>query len=155
MSQEPALTREALRQAAERRFAEALEHSGLPDPRDRYRGWLRELRSRDDQGFRKALEYFDRNLVAAVAEPGSDPWREWTAYGMRLAQRLHPGSPVCIDATGRSRPATADAPLEELILHLPSSTRDPALAIRIPASLSEAQQATLELLVGTGGQGGR
>lgn len=149
MSQQSGSPREDPRAAADRRFAEALEHSGLPDPRDRYRDWLRRLRSQDDAGFRKAVEYFDRQLVAAVAHPTSDPWQEWTRFGMWLAQRLRPGSPVRIDATGRSRPASAeDAPLDELVLHLPDSTREQALAVRMPAELSEAQRATLELLVG-------
>ena len=148
MSQQSGSPQEDPRAAADRRFAEALEHSGLPDPRNRYRDWLRRLRSQDDAGFRKAVEYFDRQLVSAVADSATDPWQEWTRFGMWLAQRLHPGSPVRIDATGRSRPASPDAALDELILHLPSSTRQPALAIRMPAKLSAAQKATLELLVG-------
>lgn len=148
MSQQSGAPRDDPRAEADRRFAEALERSGLPDPRDRYRDWLRQLRAQDEAGFRKAIEYFDRRLVSAVAAPDSDPWREWTQFGMWLAQRLHPGSPVRIDASGRSRPASADAPLDELILHLPGSTREPALPVRIPAELSEPQRTTLELLVG-------
>lgn len=135
---------------ADRRLAEALEHSGLPDPRNRYREWLRELRGRDEAAFRKALEYYDRQLVQTVAAPDSDPLREWTEYGLRLAQRLREGSAVRIDPTGRSHPAGAEAPLEDLLLHLPTSAREKALAIRLPARLSPAQEATYALLVEQG-----
>ena len=135
------------RKQADRRFAAALEASGAPDPRERYRAWLRELRGRDEAAFRKALDYFENQLVPAVANPGSDPLLEWTEYGLRLAQRLRPGSAVSIDATGRSRPYEPPAPLDELVLHLPRATREQALAVRLPPHLSPAQQATLELLV--------
>lgn len=135
---------------ADRRLADALEHTGLPDPRDRYREWLRELRGRDEAAFRKALEYYDRQLVQAVAASNSDPLREWTEYGLRLAQRLRAGSAVRIDPSGRSHPTEAEAPLEDLLLHLPSSAREKALAVRLPARLSPAQEATYALLVEQG-----
>ena len=150
MSQDATGSVEEARATADRRFAELITHSGLPDPRDRYRGWLRDLRSADETGFRAALEYFDSQLVPAVLHPDGDPWSAWTAYGMRLAARLHPGDAVAIDETGRSRPADATTPLQHLVLHLPASTREAALPIRLPARLSPAQQATMELLVREG-----
>ena len=147
MTEESAEPIEEARAAADRRFAELIREAGMPDPRDRYRGWLRELRGQDEAAFRKALEYFDAELVPAVLDPQGDPWRAWTEYGMRLAQRLRAGSPVAIDTTGRSRPADADAPLNDLVLHLPTSTREAALLLRQPARLSPAQEATVGLLV--------
>ncbi|HEX6923981.1 MAG TPA: hypothetical protein VF167_01020 [Longimicrobiaceae bacterium] len=148
MSRESEGEDDDLRAQADRRLADALEQTGLPDPRGRYRNWLRELRARDEAAFRKALEYFEQQLVPTVAQPDSDPVREWTEYGLRLAQRLRDGYPVRIDTTGRSRPTGADAPLEDLILHLPTSVRQPPLVVRLPAKLSRAQEATVELLVG-------
>jgi hypothetical protein len=138
---------EGLREQADRRFAEALARTGSPDPRELYREWLKELRVRDEGAFRKALEYFEQELVPAVARPDSDPLDEWTEYGLRLAQRLTPGEAVRIDATGRSRPLDGPAPLEEMVLHLPRSARDRALAVRLPPTPSPAQQAAYELLV--------
>lgn len=148
MSEESTESTEGARARADRRFAELIRGQGMPDPRDRYRDWLRELRGQDEPAFRKALEYFDAELVPAVLDPHGDPWRAWTEYGMRLAQRLRAGSPVAIDASGRSRPADAGAPLEDLILHLPTSTRESALLVRLPARLSPAQEATVGVLVG-------
>lgn len=148
MSEEPTGSIEEARARADRRFAELIRGGDLPDPRDRYREWLRELRGHDEPAFRKALEYFDAELVPAVLDPRGDPWRAWTEYGMRLAQRLRPGSAVAIDASGRSQPTDAAAPLDALVLHLPTSTREAALLLREPAQLSPAQEATVGLLVG-------
>ena len=151
MAEDSTTAADGPRERADRRFAEMLERTGLPDPRDRYRGWLRQLREQDEPAFRMALEYFEQRLVPAVASAESDPVREWTEYGLRLAQRLQPGSPVRIDGSGRSRSADASAPLDELVLHLPTSTREKALPVRIPPLPSAAQQATLQLLVRQGG----
>src|SRR5690606_41515924 len=62
MSRESEGEDDDLRAQADRRLADALEQTGLPDPRGRYRNWLRELRARDDAAFRKALEYFEQQL---------------------------------------------------------------------------------------------
>lgn len=137
---------EGTKERADRRLAEALERSALPDPRERYRDWLRELRSRDEAAFRKALEYYEQQLVSAVAD-GADPVGEWTEYGLRLAQRLRAGAPVAIDETGLSRPCDASAPPEHLVLHLPTSARETALPVRLPPRLSPAQEAAYALLV--------
>lgn len=136
-----------VRERADRRFAEALESTGAPDPRERYREWLKALRARDEGAFRKALDYFEQELVPAVAREDSDPLAAWTEYGMRLAQRLLPGEAVRIDATGRSRPCDPSAAIEELVLHLPRAARDAALPVRLPPRLSTAQQAAYDLLV--------
>jgi hypothetical protein len=142
-----ATEQEAVRARADRRFVEALERASAPDPRERYREWLKELRARDEGAFRKALEYFEQELVPTVAREDSDPVAAWTEYGLRLAQRLLPGNAVRIDATGRSRPYDATASIEDLVLHLPRGARDAALPVRLPPRLSSAQQATYDLLV--------
>ena len=136
-----------VRDRADRRFAEALERTSAPDPRERYREWLKELRARDEAAFRQALDHFEHELVPAVARDDSDPVAAWTEYGVRLAQRLLPGEAVRIDATGRSRPYDPSASIEELVLHLPGAARDAALPVRLPPRLSTAQQAAYDLLV--------
>jgi hypothetical protein len=147
MSEDTVAPAEGSRERADRRFAAALERSGLPDPRERYREWLRELRLRDDAAFRKALEYFEQQLVPAVADSEADPIAEWTEYGLRLAQRLQAGNAVAIDASGFSRPGNSAAPLTDLVLHLPTSTREKAFLVRLPPVPSPAQQAAYALLV--------
>jgi hypothetical protein len=146
-----ATDQDRVRERADHRLAEALERTGVPDPRERYREWLKELRARDEGAFRKALDYFEQELVPAVARDDSDPLAAWTEYGTRLAQRLLPGEAVRIDATGRSRPYDPSAAIEELVLHLPRAARDAALPVRLPPRLSTAQQAAYELLVREGG----
>jgi hypothetical protein len=147
MSEHSSAAENGMREEADRRFATALQEAGIPDPRERYRQWLRELRERDEPAFRKALEYYEQHLVPAVANTASDPFAEWTEYGLRLAQRLQRGAAVRIDASGLSHPADGTAPLEDLVLHLPTSTRERALAVRLPAHPSPAQEATCALLV--------
>jgi hypothetical protein len=147
MARETDAPSQGARDEAERRFAELLQETGAPDPRERYREWLRRLRSLDESDFRKELDHYENQLVPAVARSDSDPLAEWTEYGLRLAQRLVPGAPVRIDASGRSRPCDLPAPLDDLVLHLPTAARELALAVRLPPQLSPAQQAAFELLV--------
>ena len=138
-----------VREAAEQRFAETLARTGAPDPRDRYRQWLRDLRSRDEVAYAKATAYYQQELVPAVARPDSDPLAAWTEYGLRLARRLAPGEAVCIDASGRSRPLeeAAEAVAEDLVLHLPRSARERAMLVRLPPAPTPAQRAACSLLV--------
>jgi hypothetical protein len=141
---------ETTRETADRRFEEALTTTGARDPRDFYRARLRELRARDDRAFRRALEHFEQVLTPAVARADSDPLAEWLDYGCLLAELMEPGSAVRIDPTGRSRPYRRPVPIEDLVLHLPTSGRERALAVGIPPTLSPAQRATYDLLVGGG-----
>jgi hypothetical protein len=147
MARESEAPAEEARARAEDRFSAQLEDTGTRDPRDRYRDWLRQLRSRDEAAFRKALDYYESELVPALAAVDSDPLTAWTEYGIRLAQRLSPGSAVRIDATGRSRPYDAATAPDELILHLPRAAREQALPVRVPAQPTPAQHAAFELLV--------
>jgi hypothetical protein len=138
---------ETPKELADRRFAEAVRETGSRDPRDFYRARLREIRGRDEAAFREALAYFEGVLVPAVALQGSDPIGEWLDYGCFLANLLAPGGAVEIDRSGRSRPYRRPVPTEHLVLHLPDSGREGALAVGLPPELSEAQRATYRLLV--------
>lgn len=135
------------RQAADRRFAEAIATTGARDPRDFYRQQLRELREVNELGFRRAIDYYEKRLIPTVAEEGSDPLGEWLEYGRVLAEIRSPGRAVQIDATGRSRPYSRPVPVDALVLHLPTSSRETAIPIGLPPELSPAQRASFELLV--------
>lgn len=141
-----------LREQADRRFEQALKESGARDPRDFYRKRLRELRERSPEAFQRALAYFEQRLTPAVAAEGSDPLREWLEYGRFLAEQVASGRTVQIDRTGRERPYAPPVPLDHLVLHLPTSTTEPALVVGLPPELSPAQRATYDLLV-AGSQG--
>jgi len=136
-----------LKDRADERFADALRSTGARDPREFYRDRLRELRGRDERAFAQALDYYDNRLLPAVAADGSDPVAEWVEYGRILAQLTADGQTVQIDPTGCSLPYSPPVPLDHLILHLPTATREPALVIGLPTQLSPAQRATYELLV--------
>jgi hypothetical protein len=143
---------ETTREQAEQRFVRALRESGARDPRDFYRERLRQLRGRDERGFRRALEHFEQVLTPAVAREDSDPLAEWLDYGCLLAQLLEPGTPVRIDPSGRSWPYARPVPRDDLVLHLPTSGKTNALAVGLPPELSPAQRATFSLLVGSGSE---
>lgn len=136
-----------LRDAADRRFEEALARAGARDPRDFYRQRLRDLRERDAAAYRRAVEYFETRLIPAVADAGSDPLREWLEYGRFLANLVAPGSTVQVDPTGRASDYSPPVPPDHLVLHLPTATREPALVVGLPTQLSVAQRATFDLLV--------
>ncbi|HEX2090921.1 MAG TPA: hypothetical protein VHG28_00910 [Longimicrobiaceae bacterium] len=136
-----------LREQADRRFEQALKERGARDPREFYRGRLRELRERGPAVFQRAVAYFEERLIPAVAAEGSDPLAEWLEYGRVLAELAAPGTTVQIDPTGRSRPYAPPVPLDHLVLHLPASPGDRALVVGIPTELSPAQRATYDLLV--------
>ncbi|CAN5755442.1 hypothetical protein BH23GEM6_BH23GEM6_27230 [soil metagenome] len=138
------------KEKADRHFADALASSGARDPRDFYRSRLRDLRAGDEAAFHKAVDYFETVLVPAVASDDSDPLGEWLDYGCYLAALMVPGAVVQIDPSGRSSPYTRPVPSENLVLHLPTSTRDRALAVGLPPRLSAAQRATFTLLVKDG-----
>lgn len=141
------MSNDQLKEQAERRFEEARVASGARDPRDFYRRRLRELRARDQAAFDEAVRHYDEVLIPAVAEPGSDPLAEWLEYGRLLASLTAPGETVQIDGSGRAAPYTRPAPLDHLVLHMPSSAREPGIAVGIPPELSPAQRAAYALLV--------
>ncbi len=138
---------ETLRSRANERFETALTEVGARDPREFYRTRLKELREGNPDGFRAAIRYFENELVPAVARADSDPIGEWLEYGRILASLRIDGSTVMIDSSGRSRPYERPVPPDDLVLHLPTSTRETALAVGLPPTLSPAQAATYQLLV--------
>jgi hypothetical protein len=140
-------SRADLRSLADERFQEALTETGARDPRDFYRERLRALRERNPDGYQRAVHYFEHELVPSVARTESDPVAEWLEYGCLLASLWVDGSAVQIDTSGRSMPYHRPIPSDALVLHLPTSPREPALAIGLPPSLSPAQHATYQLLV--------
>jgi hypothetical protein len=56
-----------LRARADERFARALAAAGARDPRDFYRRQLVELKAADAAGYRRALAYYEQELIPAVA----------------------------------------------------------------------------------------
>jgi hypothetical protein len=80
-----------LRARADERLTEALAAAGARDPREHYRGQLRELKARSPDAFQRALAYFEDRLLPAVAREDSDPLAEWLEYGRVLATLATPG----------------------------------------------------------------
>jgi hypothetical protein len=138
---------ERQKERAEERFLEALERTGGRDPREFYRERLRALRERDEAAFLRAREHYERRLLPAVAREDTDPLAEWLDYGRFLAELTAPGRTVEIDPTGRSHPYSPPVPADRLVLHLPTSAREPALLVGLPPTLSPAQRASFDLLV--------
>jgi hypothetical protein len=138
---------DVLRSRADERFEAALRERGARDPREFYRTSLRELRAKDADAFRRALEYFETRLVPRVAAEGSDPLAEWLEYGRVLATLYAPGRTVQVDRSGRASPYAPPVPAECLVLHLPDQAREPVRIVGLPPELSTAQRATYDLLV--------
>jgi len=134
-------------ETATRRFEEALDETGARDPRDFYRGLLKELKARDETAFDAAVERWQESVIEPLARGEGDPLARWLDYGLELARTLHPGRTVAIDDDGRAQPLEDDAHWSRLILHLPDRTRDRAVPVSIPPEPTPAQQATLDLLV--------
>lgn len=133
---------------AKQRTEEAIGASGLVDFRDAYRERLKWLKDAQPQAFTRGLSHYNDILVKNITN-GADPISEWIVYGKLLGELSGPGQTVVIDETGRSRPFNGS--LAGLILHLPEDTNIPALALAIPRQLSDAQRATLTLLVRSAG----
>lgn len=135
------------RARAEERIQEALARTGGRDPREYYRQRMRELKERDDAAFRRARDHYETRLLPALGQEDTDPLAEWLDYGRLLAELTTPGRAVEIDETGLAHPYSPPVPPERLVLHIPTSAREPALLIGLPAELTPAQRATFALLV--------
>ncbi len=131
---------------ADARLAEALATAGRADPRDGYRDALRRLRERRPEAFREALRHYEQSLVPAVASGGTEPLAAWIEYGRLIAELSGSGRWVCVDPTGRARDG-ADPAAGDLLLYLLDGATPAALNVTAPAEPSEAQRATVELLV--------
>jgi len=136
-----------LRARADARFAAALQAAGARDPRDFYRKQLVELKGADPAAYRRALEYYEQELIPAVARDDSDAMAEWLEYGRVLATLAADGRTVQIDPTGLASDYARPVPPDALVLHLPDRTSVRAIPVGIPAALTPAQRATYDLLV--------
>jgi hypothetical protein len=138
---------EDLTLAADRRLEAALEAEGARDPREFYRDRLRELKTLDGEGYRKAVAYYRDTLIPEVASGAVDPLAAWTEYGRRLAESLAPGRTLTIDATGRAHAYETPPARDRLILHLPEGTGGRAILVGLPPEPTLPQRATYDVLV--------
>ena len=135
------------REEADRRFDEARERAGARDPRDFYRSTLRELRTVSQEGYEKAVDYFQEVLVPSIASGQAEPLHAWREYGRLIAELSAEGRTVSVDETGRAEAFSPDTPLDRLVLHLPDARGGRALIVSLPPTLSPAQKASVDLLV--------
>lgn len=133
------------RNAADTRLDAALAAAGIEDPRPAYRDRLRALRSAQPDAFARALAYFETTLVPAVAG-GAEPLSAWVEYGRFLAEAAARGRVVSVDASGRARPYEPP-PSADLVLFIADDGRRGVTPLLEPGAPSEAQRATLDLLV--------
>lgn len=136
-----------LRARADARFASALQAAGARDPRDFYRKQMVELKAADPAAYRRALAFYEQELIPAVARDDSDPMAEWLEYGRVLATLAAAGRTVQIDPGGRATDYARPVPADALVLHLPDRTSARAILVGLPATLSPAQRASFDLLV--------
>ncbi|TVP46329.1 MAG: hypothetical protein EA350_07395 [Gemmatimonadales bacterium] len=134
--------------AADRRFSERLAATGARDPREFYRGLLRELRERDETVYREMVVLYETSVIQAVGRGDADPLEAWLGFGVALAgASAGAGSAVVIDDSGRASPLEGVPRWDQLVLHLPEARGVRALPVGLPPELSEAQRATVDLLV--------
>ncbi len=140
-------TTDGKREEADRRFEDALAASGARDPREYYRERLRELKAESPHAYERAVDYFDRVLVADVASGDVDPVQAWLAYGRELAELTAPGTTVEVDPSGKRHPHSAPTAPDRLVLHLPDQRNRRAILVGLPPELTPPQRATYDLLV--------
>jgi CRISPR/Cas system-associated protein Cas10 (large subunit of type III CRISPR-Cas system) len=138
---------EDLQQEADRRFATRLEETGARDPRDFYRELLKQLKTRNEESYGKAVARFRDEVVGPIARDDRDPLEAWVGYGLSLARELHPGRTVVLDRAGRSVPFEPPPDPDSMILQLPDEKRDRAVPVNLPTDPSPAQRAAMDLLV--------
>ena len=137
-----------LHDRADRIFEEALGQAGAKDPREFYRTRLREMKADNPEAYRKAVAYYENDLVPSIAQAGDDPLMAWQRFGCRVAELAVTGTPIEIDATGRRLPYAPPTPPDRMVLHIPKGSSGRALLVGLPPELSAAQLATYDLLVG-------
>lgn len=126
------------------RTDEAIRNAPCDDFRDSYRERLRWLKDSQPQAFSRALSHYNEILVPNIAA-GADPLLEWLRYGRLLGDLSGTGKTSRIDETGRAH--AWDESAGGLVLHLPDDTNVPALALAVPKLPSDAQVATMRLLL--------
>lgn len=132
---------------AEARYEAALEDRGLEDLRPLYRDLLRRMRDEAPTSYEEAVRRYREEVVPA----GSDdsPLLAWLRYGAWMARQIAPGRLVSVDRSGRAADLDArpeEVPAGALVLHLPEERSVRALQLAVPASPSDAQQETRDLL---------
>jgi hypothetical protein len=132
---------------ADQAFEDALARSGARDPREFYRGRLRELKQASPEAYEEAVTYYRETLVPSVAGGDVDPLAAWTEYGRTLAELTAPGRTVSIDSTGRAEPYDGPPGPDRLVLHMPKAKNVKALLVALPRELSEAQRSCFDWLV--------
>jgi len=139
---------QAIQDRADEIFEEALGRTGAKDPREFYRKRLREMKADNPNAYHEAVAYYQNELVPSITEAGDDPLTAWQQFGCRMAELTVTGTPIEIDATGRSCPYAPPTPADRMVLHIPRGSKGRALVIGLPPELSAAQLATYDLLVG-------
>lgn len=133
---------------AEARYEAALEETGLEDLRPLYRDLLRRMRDEAPTSYEEAVRRY-REEVAPAAASEARPLPAWLRYGAWMARQIAPGRLVSVDRTGRATELDArpeQVPAGALVLHLPEERNVRALPLAVPASPSDAQQETQDLL---------
>lgn len=133
---------------AEARLDAALAQSAFQDPRPACRERLRWLREEQPKAFTTALAYYEETLVPALAGGTDEPLSLWIEYGRRLGELTAAGKTFAIDGSGKARPYRGAQLEQDLILHVPNDTAAEALALAVPRTLTAAQQANYDLLIG-------
>lgn len=136
-----------LQERADRRFQDALDETGARDPREFYRGLLRELKERSEAEYEKAVARWREEVVEPLARGDGEPLERWLRFGVSLARDLHPGRTVVIDETGRAEPYEPPPSWDRLILHIPDTKKVRAVPVGLPPELTPPQRATVDLLV--------
>lgn len=136
-----------IQEKSDRAFTRRLEETGARDPRDVYRGMLRDLRAEDEAAYEEMVRRYRVEVLEAIAAGDADPLVVWLRFGTDLAERLHGGRTVVVDGTGRALPLEGAPSWEALILHLPGTRQARAVPLGIPPEPTAQQRATLDLLV--------
>lgn len=125
-------------------YAQALAEHGIEDVQRLYRPLLRRLKARDAGAYERAVARY-RSEVEGVAG-GGDALAAWLSYGAWLASRLEPGSLFTISEEGLAARAPDPFPTGPMLIHLPDAANRKGFLIAMPATPSEAQRATADLL---------
>lgn len=135
-----------VKRRADARLEAALAAASLEDSRPLLRDRLRHLRADDPPAFERAVQHYEGAVLPKLAaEPA--PLDTWLAYAHLLGDLAGAGRYLAIAADGIAMPYAAPYLPGTLVLHIPDDTGVPAMAAAVPAQLSAAQRATLDLLV--------
>ncbi|MYH10628.1 MAG: hypothetical protein F4012_00525 [Gemmatimonadales bacterium] len=125
-------------------YAQALAEHGIEDVQPLYRQLLLRLKTRDGEAYERAVARY-RSEVESVAGD-DDTLAAWLSYGAWLASRLEPGNLFTISEEGLAARAPDPFPTGPMLIHLPDAANRKGFVIAMPATPSEAQRATADLL---------